>query len=94
MQDEWTLDSLFDGIGVFPLAGSYHNISPIFASEIEVDAIDITRRHFPSMKHVGDITQLHGADFPPCDLITFGSQMCIRDRLPSRPGRCLDALGV
>ena len=40
MQDEWTLDSLFDGIGVFPLAGSYHNISPIFASEIEVDAID------------------------------------------------------
>lgn len=73
MQDKWTLGSLFDGIGVFPLAGSYHNVSPIFASEIEADAIDITRRHFPSMKHVGDITQLHGADLPPCDLITFGS---------------------
>lgn len=30
-----TLGSLFDGIGVFPLAGSCYGITPTWASEIE-----------------------------------------------------------
>lgn len=30
-----TLGSLFDGIGVFPLAASRHGIVPLWASEIE-----------------------------------------------------------
>ena len=33
-----TLGSLFDGIGVFPLAASRHGITPIWASEIVPDA--------------------------------------------------------
>ena len=36
-----TLGSLFDGIGVFPLAASRHGITPVWASEIIPDAISI-----------------------------------------------------
>lgn len=36
-------------------------------------AVSITKRHFPIMEHVGDVTQLHGGKLPPVDIITFGS---------------------
>ena len=55
-----TLGSLFDGIGVFPLAASRCGIRPLWASEIEAAPISITRRHFPDMAHLGDITKLDG----------------------------------
>ena len=60
-----TLGSLFDGIGVFPLAASRHGITPVWASEIVPDAISITKRHFPEMEHLGDITKLDGGKYPP-----------------------------
>ena len=41
------LGSLFDGIGVFPLAASRNGIIPVWASEIEKSPIAITKRHFP-----------------------------------------------
>ena len=59
-----TLGSLFDGIGVFPLAASRHGITPVWASEIIPDAISITKRHFPEMVHLGDITKLDGGKIP------------------------------
>ena len=68
-----TLGSLFDGIGVFPLAASRHGITPIWASEIVPDAISITKRHFPEMAHLGDITKLDGRKIPAVHVITFGS---------------------
>ena len=68
-----TLGSLFDGIGVFPLAASRHGITPIWASEIVPDAISITKRHFPEMEHLGDITELDGRKIPAVHVITFGS---------------------
>ena len=68
-----TLGSLFDGIGVFPLASSRHGIVPLWASEIEKAPMSITKRHFPVMAHLGDITLLHGGKIPPVDIITFGS---------------------
>lgn len=68
-----TLGSLFDGIGVFPLAASRHGITPIWASEIVPDAISITKRHFPEMEHLGDITKLDGGKIPAVHVITFGS---------------------
>ena len=40
------LGSLFDGIGVFPLAASRNGIIPVWASEIEKSPIAITKRHF------------------------------------------------
>jgi len=68
-----TLGSLFDGIGGFPYAASFYGIRSLWASEILPEAVSVTRRHFPDMKHFGDITKLHGGDLPPVDIVTFGS---------------------
>ena len=48
---ELTLGSLFDGIGVFPLAASRYGIIPIWASEVEKAPISITKRSFSNMLH-------------------------------------------
>ena len=68
-----TLGSLFDGIGGFPYAASFYGIHPLWASEIVPECIAVTKRHFPDMAHLGDITQLHGGTIPPVDILTFGS---------------------
>ena len=68
-----TLGSLFDGIGGFPLAASRHGITPVWASEIEPFCVAVTRRRFPDMIHLGDITKIDGGKIPPVDIITFGS---------------------
>jgi len=68
-----TLGSLFDGIGGFPLTASLCGIDTLWASEIEAVPISITKKHFPSMKHLGDIKNINGADVDPVDIITFGS---------------------
>ena len=39
-----TLGSLFDGIGVFPLAATRYGIQPTWASEIEKAPISISKR--------------------------------------------------
>ena len=59
------LGSLFDGIGVFPLAAVRCGIEPVWASEIEKAPISITKRHFPDMAHLGDVTKLDGREIPP-----------------------------
>ena len=70
---DFTIGSLFDGIGGFPYAASFYGIRALWASEILPVAVSVTKRHFPNMEHVGDITQLHGGTLPPVDIITFGS---------------------
>lgn len=67
------LGSLFDGIGGFPLAATIHGITPVWASEIEKFPIEVTKTWFPDMKHLGDITQINGAEIEPVDIITAGS---------------------
>ena len=67
------LGSLFDGIGGFPLSGTRHGFEPIWASEIEPFPVKVTQKHFPGMKHLGDITKINGAEIEPVDIITFGS---------------------
>lgn len=68
-----TLGSLFDGIGGFPYAASFYGIRALWASEIVPECVSVTKRHFPDMEHVGDITKLDGHTLPPVDIITFGS---------------------
>jgi len=68
-----TLGSLFDGIGGFPYAASFYGIKTLWASEIIPAAISVTKRHFPDIDHVGDITKLNGAELAPVDIISFGS---------------------
>ena len=70
---QYTLASLFDGIGGFPYAASFYNIASLWASEIVPACVSVTRKHFPDMAHAGDITQLHGGKLPPVDIVTFGS---------------------
>ena len=67
------LGSLFDGIGVFPLAAVRCGIEPVWASEIEKFPMAVTRYRFPEMTHMGDITKLHGENLPVVDIIAGGS---------------------
>lgn len=67
------LGSLFSGIGGFELVGSWYGIEPVWASEIEEPCIRITKQHFPNMKHLGDITKIHGDEIEPVDVLTGGS---------------------
>lgn len=67
------LGSLFDGSGGFPLAGALFGIEPVWASEIEPFPIRVTKQRFPGMKHLGDVTGVHGYQVEPVDIITFGS---------------------
>ena len=83
---EITLGSLFDGIGVFPLAAARCGIVPVWASEIEAAPISITKRHFPGMKHLGDITKLHGGAIPPVHVLTFGSPCQNLSQIGNRTG--------
>ena len=67
------LGSLFDGSGGFPLAGSLCGIEPVWASEVEPYPIAVTKSRFHDMKHLGSVTDIHGGDIEPVDIITFGS---------------------
>lgn len=71
---------------MFPLAASRHGIVPLWASEIEKAPISITRRHFPDMIHLGDITQLHGGEIPAVDILTFGSPCQNLSQIGNRTG--------
>jgi DNA (cytosine-5)-methyltransferase 1 len=67
-----TLGSLFDGISAFPLAAIRNEIKPIFTSEIDKYAVSVSRRHFPDMAHLGDITKIKGSDLPPTEIVCAG----------------------
>ena len=70
---ELTLLSLFDGSGGFPLAASMCGIRPVACAEVEPYPIAVTRSRFPNMKHLGSVTDVHGGEIEPVDIITFGS---------------------
>lgn len=89
-----TLGSLFDGIGVFPLAASRCGITSIWASEIEKGPVSITKRHFPGMAHLGDITKLNGGKIPPVHVITFGSPCQNLSAIGSREGLAGEKSGL
>lgn len=67
------LGSLFDGSGTCPLAATLCGIEPAWASEIEPYPIRVTKKNFPQMKHLGDVTQIKGDEIEPVDIIAFGS---------------------
>lgn len=68
-----TIGSLFDGSGGFPLAAALCDIEPLWASEVEPFPIMVTRNRLPSVKHLGSVTEINGAEVEPVDIITFGS---------------------
>lgn len=69
----FTIGSLFDGSGGFPLAAFMCGGVPVWASEVEPYPIAVTRTRFPHMKHLGSVTDVKGDKVEPVDVITFGS---------------------
>ena len=69
----FTIGSLFDGSGGFPLAAFTCGGVPVWASEIEPYPIAVTKSRFPYMKHLGDISKINGAEIEPVDVVSFGS---------------------
>ena len=69
----FTIGSLFDGSGGFPLAATMCGGIPVWASEIEPYPIAVTKARFPQMKHLGSVTDINGVEVDPVDVITFGS---------------------
>lgn len=69
----FTMGSLFDGSGGFPLAAFMCGGVPVWASEIEPYPIAVTKSRFPYVKHLGDVSKVKGNEIEPVDVITFGS---------------------
>ena len=70
---KYTIGSLFDGSGGFPLGGIIAGMTPVWSSEIEPFPIRVTEKRLPSVRHYGDVSKLNGAGLEPVDVITFGS---------------------
>lgn len=73
MNNKVTMGSLFDGIGGFLLAALKNQINSVWASEIEPFPIAITKEHFPTIKHLGNILNIDGKEIPNVDIVTAGS---------------------
>ena len=86
-----TLGSLFDGSGGFPLGGVIAGITPKWAAEIEPFPIRVTSVRFPNMTHLGNISEVRGAEIEPVDIITFGSpcqDMSVAGKREGLGGNC------
>lgn len=68
-----TIGSLFDGAGTMPFAATLCGIKPVWSSEIEKFPRGVTKRRFPDVKQLGDVTEINGAEIEPVDIIAFGS---------------------
>ena len=69
----FTIGSLFDGSGGFPLAASMCGGVPKWAAEVEPYPISVTKPWFPDMKHLGSVTDIKGSEVEPVDVLTFGA---------------------
>lgn len=69
----FTIGSLFDGSGGFPLAAFMCGGVPVWASEIEPYPIAVTKSRFPYVKHLGDVSKIKGNEIDPVDVVSFGS---------------------
>lgn len=68
-----TMGSLFDGAGTMPFAAMLCGIKPVWSSEIEKFPCEVTKKRFPDVKQLGDVTKINGAEIESVDIITFGS---------------------
>ena len=67
--------SLFDGMscGQQALFKNKLKINKYYASEIEIHAMNVTRKNFPKTEFIGDVTKVSGYDFEKIDLLIGGS---------------------
>lgn len=67
--------SLFDGISTCRVALEKLgiNVEKYYASEIDKNAIAISKYNFPDIEHIGDVTKLDFEKYKDVDLISSGS---------------------
>lgn len=67
--------SLFDGMscGQIALERAGIEVENYYASEIDKDAIFITKKNYPNTKHIGSVIDVKGSDLPKIDLLIGGS---------------------
>jgi DNA (cytosine-5)-methyltransferase 3A len=67
--------SLFDGMscGQIALTQLGFKVDNYFASEIDKYAMQIAKKNFPNIKHIGDVTKVKGSELPKIDLLIGGS---------------------
>lgn len=70
-----TVLSLFDGMscGMLALEEAGIPVKKYYASEIKKIGIKVSRANYPTIEQVGDVTKLHGKDFPHINLLIGGS---------------------
>ena len=89
----FTIGSLFDGSGGFPLAASMCGGTPIWAAEVEPYPIAVTTSRFPNMKHLGSVTDVKGNQVEPVDVLCFGAPCQDLSVAGLRKGLRHDSLG-
>lgn len=67
------IGELFAGIGGFGLGFARAGFEHAFMVEKDEACQSVLRENFPGVPIFGDVTQVNGADLPPCDVLTFGS---------------------
>ena len=65
--------SLFDGIGGWLIAAQRCGAVPVWASEIDDFPMSVTKKHFPKVKHLGNVRDIGGGEVAPVDILTMGS---------------------
>ena len=67
--------SLFDGMscGQIALERVGIKVDNYYASEIDKYAIEIARKNYPNIKHIGSVLDVKGSDLPKIDLLIGGS---------------------
>lgn len=67
--------SLFDGISCARVAleRAGHNIDAYYASEVDKYAIQVSKKNYPDIIHVGDVRDIKAEDYQNIDLLIGGS---------------------
>ena len=70
------------------MAAQRNGITPVWSSEIEIFPLEVTKRRFPNVKQLGDVTQIDGSKIEPVDIITSGSPCQNFSQAGDRRGLC------
>ena len=89
----FTIGSLFDGSGGFPLSATMCGGTPIWAAEVEPYPIAVTTSRFPNMKHLGSVIDVKGNEVEPVDVLCFGAPCQDLSVAGLRKGLRHDSLG-
>lgn len=68
-----TLGNFFSGSGTWELAAEICGIEPIWESEIAPFPVLIEEKHFPLCDQLGDVSNVHGDEIEPVDIMTNSS---------------------